>query len=179
MAAGGALLGIPAFCAVILAAPMGSVPLFAFGVLMIGLGGGIFSHGTLTATMQSAPEEQAGLALGAWGAVQATASGVAVAIGGILRDVISALARQGIFGSALAVPATGYAVVYGVEIALLLATMVAMGVLIGSQPRAAARRPFTEELEEIVMKMPLPAVHSLGALGRVLAVGPVQPLEPR
>jgi len=146
MAAGGALLGVPAFCAVLWAAPTASVPLFAFGVLMIGLGGGIFSHGTLTATMQSAPKEQAGLALGAWGAVQATASGVAVAIGGVLRDVMSALAGQGIFGSALAVPATGYAVVYGVEIALLLATTVAMGVLIGSaHPRRT--HGFNEELE--------------------------------
>ena len=31
--------------------------------------------------------EQAGLALGAWGAVQASAAGIAVALGGIIRDV--------------------------------------------------------------------------------------------
>jgi len=132
MAAGGALVGIPAFLAVLAAAPLGSVTLFAAGVLGIGLGGGIFSHGTLTATMNSAPKEQAGLALGAWGAVQATAAGVAVALGGVLRDVISALAGQGIFGPALARPATGYAFVYGVELLLLVATVVAMSALIGS-----------------------------------------------
>jgi BCD family chlorophyll transporter-like MFS transporter len=132
MAAGGALVGIPAFLAVLAAAPLGSVTLFAAGVLGIGLGGGIFSHGTLTATMNSAPKEQAGLALGAWGAVQATAAGVAVALGGVLRDVISVLAGQGIFGPALARPATGYAFVYGVELLLLVATVVAMSALIGS-----------------------------------------------
>ncbi|MGD9833316.1 MAG: PucC family protein [Piscinibacter sp.] len=132
MAAGGALVGIPAFLAVLAAAPLGSVTLFAAGVLGIGLGGGIFSHGTLTASMNSAPKEQAGLALGAWGAVQATAAGVAVALGGVLRDVISALAGQGFFGPALARPATGYAFVYGVELLLLVATVVAMSALIGS-----------------------------------------------
>ena len=147
MAAAGALLGIPAFGAVIMSAPMGSIPLFGAGVLLVGLGGGIFSHGTLTATMNSAPKEQTGLALGAWGAVQATAAGVAVALGGILRDLVSALAARGFFGEALAVPATGYAAVYALEIALLLATTAAMAALIGSQRSGSSPRPFTEEFE--------------------------------
>jgi hypothetical protein len=64
--------------------------LFALGVLLIGFGGGLFSHGTLTATMKLAPPSQVGLALGAWGAVQATAAGVAVATGGVMRDLFSA-----------------------------------------------------------------------------------------
>ena len=68
----------------------------------IGFGAGLFGHGTLTATMNRAPKEQTGLALGAWGAVQATAAGVAVALGGVLRDIVAALAAQGLFGAALA-----------------------------------------------------------------------------
>ncbi len=146
MAAGGALIGIPAFLAVMLAAPAHSVPLFASGVLLIGLGGGIFSHGTLTATMNAAPPEQTGLALGTWGAVQATAAGVAVALGGVLRDLISALAGTGIFGTALAGPATGYSFVYAVEVALLIATVAAMSALIGSV-RPAAAPGLVQELE--------------------------------
>ena len=35
--------------------------------------------------------EEAGLALGTWGAVQASAAGLAVALGGVLRDAIHAL----------------------------------------------------------------------------------------
>jgi BCD family chlorophyll transporter-like MFS transporter len=97
--------------------------------------------------MNSAPKEQTGLALGAWGAVQATAAGVAVALGGILRDLVSALAARGFFGEALAVPATGYAAVYALEIALLLATTAAMAALIGSQRSGSSPRPFTEEFE--------------------------------
>jgi BCD family chlorophyll transporter-like MFS transporter len=137
MAAAGAWVGIPAFAAVIVAAVTHSVAVFAAGVLLIGFGGGIFGHGTLTLTMNRAPREQAGLALGAWGAVQATAAGIAVALGGIVRDTASALAAQGLFGPAAAQPATGYAVVYGIEIALLVATIVVMNALIGDGRRLA------------------------------------------
>jgi len=131
MAIAGAWVGIPAFAAVIAAAPLDSVMVFGFGVLLIGFGGGIFGHGTLTATMNRAPREQIGLALGAWGAVQATAAGIAVALGGIVRDVVAALAAGGSFGPALAVPATGYSFVYSVEIVLLGLTIVFMTALVG------------------------------------------------
>jgi MFS transporter, BCD family, chlorophyll transporter len=91
--------------------------------MLIGLGGGIFGHGTLTLTMRHAPKEQAGLALGTWGAVQATAAGLAVALGGIGRDVVDALARHGVLGADLAGPAVGYVAVYTVEIVLLVITV--------------------------------------------------------
>ena len=76
MALYGTLVGIPAFVSVILAAPFGSTALFVIGTSLIGFGAGLFGHGTLTATMNLAPKNQTGLALGAWGAVQATAAGL-------------------------------------------------------------------------------------------------------
>jgi BCD family chlorophyll transporter-like MFS transporter len=133
----GAWIGIPAFAAVILAASTLSVPLFASGALCIGFGAGLFGHGTLTVTMNRAPKEQTGLALGAWGAVQATAAGAGVALGGVLRDLVGALATQGFFGAALARPSTGYAFVYALEIGLLVATIVVMGALVGQGRRLA------------------------------------------
>jgi BCD family chlorophyll transporter-like MFS transporter len=139
MARAGAVVGLPAFAAILVAAPAQSVTLYAVGALLIGFGGGVFAHGTLTLTMDRAPKEQAGLALGAWGAVQATAAGVAVALGGIGRDVVGGLAMQGHFGAALATPATGFALVYSCEIVLLVATVMAMSLLVGS------RRPVTPE----------------------------------
>ncbi|MDZ7651665.1 MAG: PucC family protein [Burkholderiaceae bacterium] len=45
--------------------------------------------------------EHVGLALGAWGAVQATAAGMAIAAGGALRDIVSGLAAQGALGATL------------------------------------------------------------------------------
>ncbi len=87
LAMAGVWLGVPAFGAVIVSATLPSTPLFVMGAFFIGCGAGLFGHGTLTATMQAAPKGKEGLALGAWGAVQATAAGVAVATGGVLRDV--------------------------------------------------------------------------------------------
>ena len=134
MAAAGVMVGVPAFVAVLAGGAAQSVALFATGVFAIGFGGGLFGHGTLTATMNNAPADQAGLALGAWGAVQATAAGVGVAAGGVLRDVVVAAAAQGWLGASLAGPAVGYAVVYLVEIVLLLATLAVLARLVG--PRA-------------------------------------------
>jgi BCD family chlorophyll transporter-like MFS transporter len=131
MARAGAVVGLPAFAAIIVAAPAQSVALYAAGALLVGFGGGVFGHGTLTLTMDRAPKAQAGLALGAWGAVQGTAAGIAVALGGIGRDTVGALAMQGHFGEALATPATGFALVYSCEFVLLVATVMAMGMLVG------------------------------------------------
>jgi BCD family chlorophyll transporter-like MFS transporter len=132
MAGYGALVGVPAFAAVILAAPLASAPLFGLGTLLIGFGAGLFGHGTLTATMNLAPRGQAGLALGAWGAVQASAAGFAIAAGGVLRDVASGLAPDGPLGAAV-----GYDVVYGLEILLLFATVATMAPLIRRADAAA------------------------------------------
>jgi BCD family chlorophyll transporter-like MFS transporter len=125
MAGYGVIIGVPGFVAVIAAAPISSPLLFAAGTFLIGFGTGLFGHGTLTATMQLAPKHQIGLALGAWGAVQATAAGVAVALGGVLRDIIVKVFEANPLG-----PALGYIVVYAIEIVLLIATLVVMVPLI-------------------------------------------------
>jgi BCD family chlorophyll transporter-like MFS transporter len=126
MASYGALVGIPAFAAVIFSAslihsPLSAALLFGIGTALIGFGAGLFGHGTLTATMNAAPKDQAGLALGAWGAVQASAAGVAIALGGILRDVVTAFAPDNFLGAA-----AGYDFVYCLEVILLFATLVTM-----------------------------------------------------
>jgi BCD family chlorophyll transporter-like MFS transporter len=143
MASLGALAGTPAFILVIFAAPLHSPELFSIGVFLLGFGGGLFGHGTLTATMNLAPKEQVGLALGAWGAVQATAAGGAMALGGILRDIVQGLATQNVFGPALTGPATGYTFVYSIEVVLLFATLVAMGPLV-RQPSKIQHESSTE-----------------------------------
>ena len=117
----GAFLGIPAFAAVILAAPGASTAVFVLGTLLIGFGAGLFGHGTLTATMRLAPPEQVGLALGAWGAVQATSAGIAVAFGGVLRDLILISPFHAVMGEA-----TAYLAVYSLEIILLILTLAAL-----------------------------------------------------
>lgn len=128
MAMRGAWIGIPAFAMVMAAAPLQSVALFVAGAFFIGLGGGLFAHGTLTATMQHASKEETGLALGAWGSVQATAAGLAMALGGVLRQAL---------GEPLGLTAA-YSSVYGLELILLAATLMAMA------PLARNRAPATD-----------------------------------
>jgi BCD family chlorophyll transporter-like MFS transporter len=125
MACGGVLVGVPAFTAVLMSAPQASLLMFALGTLFIGFGAGLFGHGTLTATMNHAPPGQAGLAMGAWGAVQATAAGLAMALGGIIRDLMALVVDSG----------TAYAFVYSLEVVLLLITLYAMYPLITKKVR--------------------------------------------
>jgi len=130
LAAYGLLAGLPGFTGVLFSAPLDAVWLFFAGALAIGFGSGMFAIGTLTAAMQLDPEKRTGLALGAWGAVAATAGGVAIALGGLIRDGVSSLAASGALGTALADPATGYGAVYYLEIILLFGALIAVGPLV-------------------------------------------------
>jgi BCD family chlorophyll transporter-like MFS transporter len=129
LAALGALAGIAAFSLVIFSAPAASVWLFAAGVVGIGLGGGLFGVAMLIAAMGLADGARTGLALGAWGAVQASAVGLGIMAAGIVRDIANEAAASGALGEALAGAATGYLIVWHIEIALLFATLIALGPL--------------------------------------------------
>jgi BCD family chlorophyll transporter-like MFS transporter len=63
--------------------------------------------------------EHIGLAMGAWGSVQAAAAGVGMAAGGLLRDGVSLVSSS----------VMGYSAVYALEIALLALTLWAMSPL--------------------------------------------------
>jgi BCD family chlorophyll transporter-like MFS transporter len=80
--------------------------------------------------MELAGVTGSGMALGAWGAVQATAAGVAVAMSGAIRDGVGSLAMDGSLGLALQQQSTGYSVVYHTEIFLLFVTLIALGPLV-------------------------------------------------
>jgi BCD family chlorophyll transporter-like MFS transporter len=123
--------GIIAFMMLIFAAPLDQKMLVVIGAQLIGLGGGLFSVGTLVEAMSFADRASAGLALGAWGAVQASCAGLAIAFGGLARDLVSALATQDAFGPILANRATGYGAVYLIEICLLVGAIVVIGPLVG------------------------------------------------
>lgn len=142
LAALGSLVGIAGFSAVIFAAPLSSMLLFWLGTLCIGFGGGWFSVGTLTASMALSDRGQSGLAIGAWGAVQATVAGTGIAVGGALRDLLSGLAVSGSLGPGLSSPSVGYSFVYHVEIALLFGTLVALGPLVRSGERRGSPSRF-------------------------------------
>ena len=126
--------GICAFVLVLLSAPLAMPMLLAAGAGLIGFGIGLFSVGTLIAAMSLAERGDSGVALGAWGAVQATAAGSAVAAGGVIRDTIAMLAGTGD-------RSVGYATVYGLEIVMLLATLIVLGPLAGKRVGIAGELP--------------------------------------
>ncbi len=138
VAACGAVVGIVAFAAVVFASPLSSALLFSVGVTLIGFGGGQFAHATLTAAMHASRSDETGFALGVWGAVQATSAGLAIALGGLIRDAVSSAAVEGRLGEALMDPATGYSFVYHLEVGLLFLALVALGPLV--------RKPFHAQM---------------------------------
>jgi len=136
----GAVAGLPAFALVILSAPLQSILLFKLGVVGIGFGSGLFAVGALTAAMAMASRSTAGLALGAWGAVQASGVGLATLAGGAIRDGVGMLAAQGMLGEAGRSAATGYVAVYALEILLIFATLAAIGPLARHATEAPAAK---------------------------------------
>ncbi len=132
MAARGLLVGVVAFLMVTFAAPLQSTVLFYAGAWCIGLGAGLFAVSTLTAAMALPEQGHAGrgLVLGAWGAAQATAAGLSIAIGGGLRDTVGSYAMEGHLGHLFATPTFGYAFVYQTEILVLFATLIALAPLV-------------------------------------------------
>ena len=116
LAGNGGVAGIAAFLMIIFADPMHSVGLLCAGAATLGFGGGLFSVGTMTAAMALTRNGRSGLALGAWGAVSATCAGTAIALGGLLRDMMAA--------------SEGYSAVFLTEIMLLLAMLIAIGPLV-------------------------------------------------
>jgi BCD family chlorophyll transporter-like MFS transporter len=130
LAAYGVTLGLFAFAAIIFAAPLGSPMLFKLGTFLIGMGAGLFSVSMLVAEMARRGDgRDVGLALGAWGAVQTTAAGIAIAFGGAMRDAVSRLAQNDVFGQTLNLIDTGYLSVYLLELALLFMTLAILGPL--------------------------------------------------
>ncbi len=132
----GALIGIPGFAAIIFSAYGGGTPAFLAGTLMIGLGAGLFGHATLTATMRAAPKDKIGLALGAWGSVQATAAGVGMALAGWVRDVIVALPSD---ADGLATE-TPYNIIFSMEMGFLVLAVLLIFPLAGRADLTKATR---------------------------------------
>jgi BCD family chlorophyll transporter-like MFS transporter len=148
IAALGVLVGMAGFVAVIFASPLATLALFRVGTACIGFGEGCFAVGTLTHAMGLRDAEQSGIALGAWGAVFATAEGSALAVSGIVKDAVGALIQGGVLTGGLASPQVPYSFVYHLEIYLLFATLIALGPLVAATRGArstatdAAATPF-------------------------------------
>ena len=139
----GLIFGIPGFVFVLAAPGLELLPLFLVGNFLIGFGSAVFGHATLTATMNLAPKSQAGIAIGAWGAVQATAAGLAMAFSGVIRDLVNAIFASNEGKNVI----VGYNAVYVLEIILLVVTLWATIPLVARRLGWWAARTKTRKLD--------------------------------
>ena len=123
------LFGLPAFAMVMFSGPAGSPVIFQLGAGMIGFGSGLFAVSTLIAAMELDETSGNGLALGAWGSVQALAVGLSMSSGAILSDVVGNFGTNGRLGPALTGSWSGYNAVYQIEMLLLFITLIVIGPL--------------------------------------------------
>lgn len=136
IAARGLLIGITAFSVIILAEPLEIHGLFYLGAAGVGLGGGLFSVGTLLGAMAVSARSESGIVVGAWGAVQSTAMGCSLLAAGLIKNGVNSLALDGRLGEAMSTRAAGYLTVYCFEIVLLFVCLAVIGPLTGLRYRA-------------------------------------------
>jgi BCD family chlorophyll transporter-like MFS transporter len=145
LASHGVIVGILGFALIAVASVSRSAFLFRVGVMLIGFGEGLFGVGTLSFAMNIRDASQHGIALGAWGAVFATAEGLSFAVSGVTKDWLSHLVATGGLGPGFSSPAAPYTAVYVTEIVVLAATLVALLPLtrrMARQETVDSSRPF-------------------------------------
>ena len=125
------IVGLVGFSGIIFSYPTGLMALYFLGTGLIGFGAGLFAVCTLTISMSVKENKDIGrgMALGVWGASQATGAGVGIAVGGFARDLVNGLALSGDLGVAMNDTATGYLFVYHFEILLIFITIIFLGPL--------------------------------------------------
>jgi BCD family chlorophyll transporter-like MFS transporter len=134
----GVFVGMAAFGLVTLSSYNQLPGAFRVGTFLIGFGEALFGLGTLSFAMGLRGEAQ-GMALGAWGAVFATGEGLALFFSGVIKDGVAHLIARGsfpAFGMPRVVP---YDVVYLLEIALLLLTVLPLVPLVARKAVDPAR----------------------------------------
>ena len=125
------LIGIVGFSAIIFSSPMQFPFLYFLGTLFIGFGTGLFSVSLLIIAMALSSKTNlgSGFILGSWGAAQAIGTGLGIAVGGILRDVVNKIALSGYLGSTFENNSIGYIFVYHLEILFIFITLIVLGML--------------------------------------------------
>lgn len=137
----GCVIGAAGFLTVSLASSETWANLFRVGVVLIGMGRGMFIVGALALVMALVDKNHAGLFIALWGITQALAQGFGTIGGGLARDVVERLTGQ---------VALGYTLVYLTSLSLLIVSALLLLVLrIGRQLRRGEVRSPWAGLEQI------------------------------
>jgi len=110
---------------------------FYSGVVLLGIGTGLSTVANLSLMLDMTTADKVGLFIGAWGMANAVSRLIGSVLGGALRDVVAQLTQDAL---------TGYVVVFGVEAAMLLASLVLLrGVDVSAFHRQGERLTMVEK----------------------------------
>lgn len=124
-----ALLG---FIMIALSGVVVNLTVFYLGVIFLGIGTGLATVSNLSLMLDMTTADKVGLFIGAWGMANALSRLIGTVLGGVVRDVVTQLAQT---------PIMGYIVVFGVEAAMLVISLI----LLRSIDVSAFRRRVEEE----------------------------------
>jgi BCD family chlorophyll transporter-like MFS transporter len=88
---------------------------FYSGVVLLGTGTGLATVSNLSLMLDMTVASNVGLFIGAWGMANAISRLIGTVLGGVVRDIVTQFAQN---------PVTGYVVVFGIEAAMLLVSLV-------------------------------------------------------
>jgi BCD family chlorophyll transporter-like MFS transporter len=133
----GAWLGMVSFGVIVASAGMGSQHVFYLGVVLLGFATGLSTVSNLSLMLDMTTAGNVGLFIGAWGMANAASRLAGNMLSGVVRDAVTQVTQDGVLG---------YTVVFGIEIIMLLASlMILRGVDVGLfQQRAEETLPYVE-----------------------------------
>jgi BCD family chlorophyll transporter-like MFS transporter len=129
----GALLG---FLLILASGLVFSQSVFYSGVVFLGIGTGLATVSNLSLMLDMTVASNVGLFIGAWGMSNAISRLLGTVLGGVVRDVVTRISLD---------PVMGYVVVFGIEAAMLLVSLVMLkGINVGEFQREAEQPSLVE-----------------------------------
>jgi BCD family chlorophyll transporter-like MFS transporter len=125
----GALLG---FLLILTSGLTANQIIFYSGVVFLGFGTGLATVSNLSLMLDMTVASNVGLFIGAWGMSNAISRLLGTVLGGVVRDVVTRLSQD---------PVTGYVVVFGIEAAMLLVSLVMLRGINVSEFQREAEQP--------------------------------------
>lgn len=109
--------------------------MFVPGIAVLGFGTGIATSSNLALMLDMTTTEQVGLFIGAWGVADALARGAGMLLGGVVRDIVSAITNN---------PGSGYVSVFLIEAAMLVVSLMLLRAI--DVGRFRSKQPSLSEL---------------------------------
>ncbi|MEJ2706713.1 MAG: BCD family MFS transporter [Anaerolineales bacterium] len=111
----GAWQALAGFLGIAVSGILASQALFFTGVIFLGVGTGLSTVSNLSLMLDMTTAGSVGLFIGAWGMANAISRFIGSMVGGVIRDIVTQIFQS---------PIGGYVVVFGIEAAMLLISLI-------------------------------------------------------